>query len=132
MSVAPVAAGDNRTDDAVRDLTALISARYPATTFKVGPGENPPGTYILASVDVPDDEDVLDVVVDCLLEMQVDEGLPVYVIPLSTPERTAEIMRARRERGEPRWAGQALLDTKTPLEQPDQTLSPAIRKEWGK
>lgn len=97
MSVAPVTAGDKRTDDAVRELAALISARYPATTFKVGPGEDPPGTYVLASVDVPDDEDVLDLMVDRLLEMQVDEGLPVYVIPLSTPERTAKIMRARRE-----------------------------------
>lgn len=64
MSIAPVATGDNRTDDAVRELTALISARYPATTFKVGPGEEPPWTHILASVDVPDDEDVLDLVVD--------------------------------------------------------------------
>jgi len=53
MSVAPVAAGDNRIDDAVRELTSLISARYLATTFKVGPGEDPPGTYTLASAECP-------------------------------------------------------------------------------
>jgi len=35
---------------------------------------------------------VLDVVIDRLLELQVDEGIPVHVIPIRPPERAAEMM----------------------------------------
>jgi hypothetical protein len=47
--------------------------------------------HLLARVDVDDTEDVANVVMDRMIEMQVDEGLPVYVIPLRTPERLAAL-----------------------------------------
>jgi hypothetical protein len=53
----------------------------------VEPGEDPDGTYIRTTVDIDDPEIVLDCVVDRLLELQIDEGLPVHVIPIRTPER---------------------------------------------
>jgi hypothetical protein len=78
---------DPRVDAAIAELQALIRAQFPETTFSVGPGEDPVGMYITATSDVDDLDEVIDVVVERLLEMQVDEGLPVYVIPVHPIER---------------------------------------------
>ena len=67
-----------RLQAAVEELQRL----YPAATFQVVPGEDPAGTYVVATVDVEDTETVIDVYIDRLLELQIDEGLPVYVIPV--------------------------------------------------
>jgi hypothetical protein len=105
---------NRRMADAVRELQGLISARYPEAAYEVVQGEDPPGARLLVMANVPEDEDVLDVVVDRLLEMQVEEGLPLYVIPLSSPRGTSERLQADRQL---RWAGHALLDEETPVTQ---------------
>lgn len=41
-----------------------------------------------------DAEEATDLYVDRLLEMQIDEGIELYVIPLETPERSAQYLRS--------------------------------------
>lgn len=79
-----------RIKKAVKELKGLITARYPQATFSVAAGEDPEGIYLRTTVDVPDTEEVLDVVIDRMLEMEIDEGLPIYVLPVPPLERVAE------------------------------------------
>ena len=81
---------DPRTRGAVEQLQALISHRYPEAMFETYWGEDPEGIYLDAIVDVEDTDEVMDLIIDRLLEIQIDEGIPVYVIPA-----------ARRHTGEP-------------------------------
>lgn len=39
---------------------------------------------------------------DRMIQMQVDEGLPIHVIPLRTPERIAAMRAARKQQIKPR------------------------------
>ena len=71
-----------RLQAAVEELQRLIHGVYPAATFQVVPGDDPAGTYVVATVDVEDVEAVIDVYIDRLLAFQIDEGLPVYVVPM--------------------------------------------------
>ena len=70
---------EQRIQGAIETLKGLIAAPYPEATFAVYEHDDPPGTYLRATVDVDDTDDVFAVVVDRLLDMQVDEGLHVYV-----------------------------------------------------
>jgi len=67
---------------AVDELQHLIRRVDPLATFQVAPGDDPTGTYVLATVDVADTELVMDAYMDRLLTLQIDEGLPLYVLPL--------------------------------------------------
>ena len=64
------------------ELQHLIRRVDPLATFRVVPGDDPTGTYVLATVDVEDTELVMDAYMDRLLTLQIDEGLPLYVLPL--------------------------------------------------
>jgi hypothetical protein len=87
---------DERIERALAELQEMILARYPAAMFEVSPGEdNPEMTHLTATVDVEDTTEVLDLVRDRVLELLVDEELPVAVIPVHTPERVAGGMRAQ-------------------------------------
>jgi len=50
--------------------------------------------HLEATFDVDDPETILDLVIDRVLELQVDERLPIHVIPLRCPERIAAPMGA--------------------------------------
>ena len=71
-----------RLQRAVDELQHLIRQVDPLATFQIVPGEDPTGTYVLATVDVEDTELVMDTYMDRLLTLQIDEGLPLYVLPL--------------------------------------------------
>ena len=64
------------------ELQGLIRQRYPDSTFKLMHGDDPIGIYVLAMVDVEDTEAVMEVYVERLLELQIDAGLAVYVVPV--------------------------------------------------
>ncbi len=86
---------------AVAELTGLIRRRYPTAAFDIGPGEDDPElTHIIATVDLDDPDEVADLVMERMLALQLDEGVPVYVIPIRTPERVAKLRReqARQKR----------------------------------
>ncbi len=91
---------DQRIQPAISELEGLISSRYPSATFTVGFGDDPEGLYLTATVDVEDTDVVMDVVIDRLLTLQIDEGLPVYVVPVRPLERVlTEMRRAGAHRG---------------------------------
>ncbi len=86
---------------AVRELTGLIKERYPSASFDIGPGEEDPElTHITTVVDLDDPDEVTDLVIERMLALQLDEGVPVYVIPIRTPERVAKL---RREQARQKW-----------------------------
>lgn len=74
-----------RLQEAVDHVQHLIRHVDPQATFQVVAGEDPAGTYLLATVDVDDLDGVMDVYMDYLLTVQIDEGLPLYVLPLHPP-----------------------------------------------
>jgi hypothetical protein len=67
---------------AIMELQGLIRQYHPDTTFEVVHGNDPTGIYVLATVDVEDTEAVVDIYIDRLLELQIDAGLAVYVVPV--------------------------------------------------
>ena len=85
-----------RIEEALDELKGLIAGRYPGATFAVGEGEDPDGVYLTATVDVDDRGEVIDLFVDRLVDLQVDEGLPIFVVPVRTPGRNAAILAERR------------------------------------
>ncbi|MCX6020192.1 MAG: hypothetical protein NTZ05_00380 [Chloroflexi bacterium] len=72
---------------ALDELQATIARNYPAATFQVTEGDDPTGIYLRVTVDVEDTDDVVDVYIDRLVDLQVEEHLPVYVLTLQSPER---------------------------------------------
>lgn len=82
-----------RIEEAVEELRSMIQARYPDAKFDVYEGEDPEGTYLAPIVDFEDSYEVLEVVMDRMLDMEVEEGLPVYVVPVRPLERSLEQLR---------------------------------------
>jgi hypothetical protein len=87
---------DPRRRQAIGELSALILEHYPTATFSVEPSADDPAvTHLVATVDVDDPDAVVDLVIERVLALTIDEGVPVYVIPIRTPERIAKLRRAQ-------------------------------------
>lgn len=100
MSTEYEATLDPRRQRAIRELTQLVRHTYPSASFSVLPAEDAPEvTHILATVDVEDPDAVVDLVIDRMLELQIDEEIPVHLIPIRTPLRTAQLRREQRALG---------------------------------
>jgi hypothetical protein len=99
---------DSAVQRAIAELEDLIRSRHPSAQFWVTRGEDPEGVYLKAVVDVEDTEEVVDLFIDRMLTMQIEEKLPVYVIPVRTPARVANILR-QRESSYARLVGGAAL-----------------------
>ena len=84
-----------RMQEAIDELKGLITARFPQAAFVVEEGFDPEGVYLITTVDIADTDEVIAVIGDRLVEMQVDEGLPVYVTPLRPIERVVAELRNR-------------------------------------
>jgi hypothetical protein len=82
-------------EKAVHELKRLITARFPQAGFVIEEGCDPEGIYLVTTVDIVDTDEVIDVVGDRLVELQVDEGLPVYVTPLRPLKRVVAQLRER-------------------------------------
>lgn len=81
---------------AIAELREMIAHHYPGTTFVVGTAEDPAGVYLRAVVDADDMDAVADRFMDRLVDLQVEEGLPIYVVPVRTSTRMAALLRARQ------------------------------------
>ena len=78
--------------NALDELRRMILQHYPEATFQVSRAEDDPEIiHLTATVDVEDTDEVVDVVVGRMLALQVDEGVPVYVIPVRPMERVRAI-----------------------------------------
>ena len=84
-----------RLHKAIEELKGLITARFPQAAFVVEEGVDPEGVYLITTVDIADTDEVINVIGDRLVELQVDEGLPVYVTPLRPIERVVAELRKR-------------------------------------
>src|SRR5437762_532310 len=94
---------DPRIHQAVEELTNIIRARWPSAGIEVMRAvDDPEAIHLNATVDIEDTEDVIDAVINRVLELQLDEGLPIHVIPVRPPERTLEELRAERAIRTPR------------------------------
>jgi hypothetical protein len=82
MSVDRASWEDPRLLAVASELRETIASHYPDATFELTNGDDPPGVYLIPTVDVEDTEEVAEVVAGRLLTLQVDEGLPIYVFPV--------------------------------------------------
>jgi len=85
---------DSMIESALTELRGMISSRYPDARFNTRHGDDPVGVYLRAEVDVENLIDVVDIVLDRLVEMQVDDGLPIELVPVRPIHR--EIANLRR------------------------------------
>ncbi|SRR6266496_1873766 len=91
---------DERVQAAIAELQSTIASRYPTATFSVSRGhDEPENIHLTVVADVDDTDEVLDFVIDRVVELQVDERIPVHVIPVRTPERILAAMSARADAG---------------------------------
>jgi hypothetical protein len=82
-------------EEAVHELKRLITARFPQAAFVVEEGYDPEGIYLITTVDIADTDEVIAVIGDRLVELQAEEGLPVYVTPLRPITRVVAQLRER-------------------------------------
>jgi hypothetical protein len=84
-----------RLKEAIKELGVLITDNFPQAEIFIEEGFDPEGVYLKTIVDIDDTDEVINVVGDRLVELQVDEGLPVYVTPLRPIERVVAELRER-------------------------------------
>jgi len=85
--------------EAVDEIEGSIRAVHPRASFALASGEDPDGLYVSAVVEIDDLDTVVDLFVDRLVELQVEAGLPLYVVPVRPPQQvTVELIPAPRRR----------------------------------
>lgn len=88
---------DERTRRAVSELQGMITKQYPTTTFELShPEDEPASIELTALVDVDDPDEVLEKVIDRVIELQVEENIPIHVVPIRTPERVHAYLQEQR------------------------------------
>jgi len=86
---------DPRFQAALEELRGTIVERYPTASFEVVRDQDEPENVdLVTTVDLDDPDEVLDLVIDRLVDLQVEERIPVHVIPIRTPERILAALRA--------------------------------------
>ncbi len=84
-----------RIQEALAELEHLISEHYPEAEFRVRRGIDDPREWWLdVTVDLEDTKEVTDLVIDRLFTYEVEQRLPVYVLPLRS-DRAEAIVRQR-------------------------------------
>lgn len=109
MTAERASQSDPKMERALTELQQLIHDRYPSAIFSVYQGEDPTGTYLKATVDVADADEVVDVFIDRLIDLQVEEHLPVYVVTSRPVERVLEEIRSAQPSRRYRATGGASL-----------------------
>src|SRR5688500_20178860 len=84
-----------RMEEAVQELKGVITKRFPQATFVVEEGSDPKGIYLVTTVDITDTDEIIDLVGDRLVELQVVEGLTLYLTPLRTIIRVVSVLTTR-------------------------------------
>jgi hypothetical protein len=88
---------DERSQAASVELRRIIAERYPDATFELAPApDDPHSIHLIATVDVDDPDEVGDLVIDRVVEMQAEEGIPIHVIPIRPPERVRAATEAQQ------------------------------------
>jgi hypothetical protein len=82
----------------IKEVEARILAVYPDATFRLVEGEDPVGLYLDAYTDAEDAFAVLDLVSDWLVDLSVNDGVHLHVIPLPQ-EATALHVSKQQQHG---------------------------------
>jgi len=82
---------------AVNELKGSIAERFPQASFVVEEGCDPKGISLVTTVDIADTDEVIAVVGDRLGELQVEEGLPIYLTPRRPMQRVVVELREREQ-----------------------------------
>jgi hypothetical protein len=77
---------DDPTQHAIDEVQAAIKAAFPGATFQVPRGDDPTGISIDAYTKAELGFDVLDVIGDRLVDLCVEAGLGISVVPLLKAE----------------------------------------------
>jgi hypothetical protein len=77
---------------AVAELRAMIESKYPNVEFRVYRGEDPIGVYIEVMTPTDDTLEIGNLISDRELQMQLDEGLAIYVVPGYRPPSDADVV----------------------------------------
>ncbi|MBI2941151.1 MAG: hypothetical protein HYY04_12005 [Chloroflexi bacterium] len=94
---------DKRTQRAVRELEETILRHYPTASFELSRAvDDPASIHLITTVDVDDPDEVGDLVIDRVVELQVEEGIPLHVIPVRPLARVLAELEMRPERPYPR------------------------------
>lgn len=95
---------DARTQAALTELQGLIRQHYPDAKFSVRRGiDEPESIHLVTTVDVEDTDAVLDVVIERLMELHIEEGLPVHVIPVRPIERVMALRQKAEHTPQQKW-----------------------------
>jgi|KBSSwiStaDraftv2_1062776.scaffolds.fasta_scaffold4013674_1 hypothetical protein len=90
---------DHRIQAAIADLESLILQHYPEATFDVSRGfDDPEAIHLNVTADVENLTDLIEVTLDRQMEFQIDDDIPIFVIPDRTPERNRAVMEDLRLR----------------------------------
>ena len=92
MSVKP---WNDKIRHAIAEVEARIRAVYPEATFRLVEGEDPIGLYLDAYTDAEDAFAVLDLVSDWLVDLSVNAGVHLHVIPLPQEPSTLHVSNQR-------------------------------------
>lgn len=90
---------DPRIADALAELQQRILSKYDDAAFEITQGEDPEGIYLTTVVDIDDTESIFDIICERLLELQIDNQLPIYVIAVRPVERVVEELRRQPDVG---------------------------------
>jgi hypothetical protein len=92
MSVKP---WNDKIQHAIAEVEARIRAVYPEATFRLVEGEDPRGLYLDAYTDAEDAFAVLDLVSDWLVDLSVNVGVHLHVVPL--PQEAAALHVSKQQ-----------------------------------
>jgi len=73
---------NERLQKAIAEIEAMITKAYPNAQFSPVWLDDPEGMQVRVTVPVNDLEEVFNLVADRLLHFQIEEGLPLYLVPL--------------------------------------------------
>ena len=104
-----------RMRQAVDELKEAILSRYPDARFQIAPSpDDPRSVHILTRVNLEDPDEVGDLVLDRLIDLQLEHGLPIHVIPLRSEERIEAMLTAESVPGSSRTSRSVRSMSSTP------------------
>jgi hypothetical protein len=95
-----------RMQAAIEELKGLVRQRYPDATFQLTRSPEVRNILLLKPVvDVEDRDEVMDVVIHRLVDLQTEEQLPIFVVPIR-PRARSEAIRGAMKQAAPAWRPQ--------------------------
>jgi len=86
---------DGAMQAAVTELRELVTRHFPDASFRVSRGpDDPEAVHLHAVVDLDDPDLVVDLVIERMMQLQIEDGLPIFVIPARSRARVETMRRA--------------------------------------